>query len=169
MLGSPYAAMGLPGLNGLTAAQFGAITAGIPGLGLPGMPGMPGMHPGAISPYSPYQAAAAALAAQQTAQGLRMPGLGGPPGAGTVLLVSNLNENTIEPDHLFMLFGVYGDVQRVKILFNKKDTALIQMSEPQGALQCISNLDKVGFIECISENAIMKNAIMFLKLMFVFI
>lgn len=26
--------------------------------------------------------------------------------------------------------GVYGDVQRVKILFNKKDNALVQMSEP---------------------------------------
>lgn len=27
--------------------------------------------------------------------------------------------------------GVYGDVQRVKILYNKKDSALIQMAEPQ--------------------------------------
>jgi hypothetical protein len=39
-----------------------------------------------------------------------------------------------ECDHLFTLFGVYGDVQRVKILFNKKDTALVQMSEPQQAI-----------------------------------
>lgn len=29
--------------------------------------------------------------------------------------------------------GVYGDVQRVKILYNKKDSALIQMAEPQQA------------------------------------
>jgi len=29
--------------------------------------------------------------------------------------------------------GVYGDVHRVKILFNKKDTALIQMAEPHQA------------------------------------
>jgi hypothetical protein len=29
--------------------------------------------------------------------------------------------------------GVYGDVQRVKILYNKKDSALIQMSEPHQA------------------------------------
>jgi len=28
---------------------------------------------------------------------------------------------------------VYGDVQRVKILYNKKDSALIQMSEPHQA------------------------------------
>ena len=55
-------------------------------------------------------------------------------GTGSVLLVSNLNEELTECDHLFILFGVYGDVQRVKILFNKKDTALIQMAEPQQAL-----------------------------------
>lgn len=29
--------------------------------------------------------------------------------------------------------GVYGDVQRVKILYNKKDSALIQMAEPHQA------------------------------------
>lgn len=29
--------------------------------------------------------------------------------------------------------GVYGDVMRVKILYNKKDNALIQYSEPQQA------------------------------------
>jgi hypothetical protein len=32
-------------------------------------------------------------------------------GLGCVLLVSNLNETDTEPDHLFILFGVYGDVQ----------------------------------------------------------
>ncbi|VBB32425.1 unnamed protein product [Acanthocheilonema viteae] len=41
----------------------------------------------------------------------------------SVVLVSNLNENV----------GVYGDVHRVKILFNKKDNALIQYAEPQQA------------------------------------
>lgn len=29
--------------------------------------------------------------------------------------------------------GVYGDVTRVKILFNKKDSALVQMKEPAQA------------------------------------
>ncbi len=38
--------------------------------------------------------------------------------------------------------GVYGDVIRVKILFNKKDTALIQMAEPTQAHLAISNLDR---------------------------
>ena len=69
--------------------------------------------------------------------------MGGVSGSGSVLLVSNLDENLTECDHLFILFGVYGDVQRVKILFNKKDTALVQMSEPQQALLAMNHLDKV--------------------------
>ena len=47
---------------------------------------------------------------------------------GCVLIVSNLEETRVTPDVLFTLFGVYGDVLRVKILFNKKDTALIQVT-----------------------------------------
>jgi polypyrimidine tract-binding protein 1 len=44
---------------------------------------------------------------------------------------------------LFTLFGVYGDVIRVKILFNKKDNALVQMAEPQQAQLAQTYLDKV--------------------------
>ena len=32
---------------------------------------------------------------------------------------------------LFILFGVYGNVLRVKILYNKPDNALLQMSDSQ--------------------------------------
>ncbi len=39
--------------------------------------------------------------------------------------------------------GVYGDVIRVKILFNKKDNALVQMSEPAQAQLAQTYLDKV--------------------------
>ena len=39
--------------------------------------------------------------------------------------------------------GVYGDVHRVKILFNKKDNALIQMADPHQAGLAITFLDKV--------------------------
>jgi polypyrimidine tract-binding protein 1 len=60
-----------------------------------------------------------------------------------VVLVSNMDENKVNPDQLFTLFGVYGDVQRVKILFNKKDNALIQYSEPQQAQLAIQHLDKM--------------------------
>ena len=39
----------------------------------------------------------------------------------------------ISADALFTLFGVYGDVQRVKILYNKRHTALVQMTNHQQA------------------------------------
>lgn len=35
--------------------------------------------------------------------------------------------------YVLTLTGVYGDVHRVKILFNKKDNALVQMAEPHQA------------------------------------
>uniref|UniRef100_A0A671S2X5 RRM domain-containing protein n=1 Tax=Sinocyclocheilus anshuiensis TaxID=1608454 RepID=A0A671S2X5_9TELE len=77
---------------------------------------------GAISPLS--AAAAAAAAAGRVA-------LSGHTGPGGVLLVSNLNEEV----------SVYGDVQRVKILYNKKDSALIQMSDGNQAQLAMSHLN----------------------------
>uniref|UniRef100_A0A914H8N2 RRM domain-containing protein n=1 Tax=Globodera rostochiensis TaxID=31243 RepID=A0A914H8N2_GLORO len=64
--------------------------------------------------------------------------------AGTpVVLVSNLDETAVTPEQLFLLFGVYGDVIRVKILFNKKNNALIQYADVQQAQLAIQHLDKV--------------------------
>ncbi|XP_051983946.1 polypyrimidine tract-binding protein 2-like isoform X1 [Xyrauchen texanus] len=87
---------------------------------------------GAISPLS--AAAAAAAAAGRVA-------LSGHSGPGAVLLVSNLNDEMVTPQSLFTLFGVYGDVQRVKILYNKKDSALIQMSDGNQAQLAMSHLN----------------------------
>ncbi len=53
------------------------------------------------------------------------------PCSGSVILVNNLPDTKISPDVLFTLFGVYGDVMRVKILFNKRDSAMIQYAQPQ--------------------------------------
>jgi hnRNP-L/PTB/hephaestus splicing factor len=68
-----------------------------------------------------------------------MPGMMGPQG-GACLIVSNLVQGRVTPDVLFNLFGVYGDVLRVKILFNKPDTALIQMATHEQAESAISFL-----------------------------
>jgi len=135
MLGAPFAAMGLANL----AHQFSAAAAGLPtAAGLAGLStGYPGVSVGGVGALSSTQTALAQAA------GVRFPGGASVGGAGCVLLVSNLCETQTECDHLFILFGVYGDVQRVKILFNKKDTALIQVSEPQQALLAINHLDKV--------------------------
>ncbi|XP_035390024.1 polypyrimidine tract-binding protein 2b isoform X1 [Electrophorus electricus] len=102
---------------------------------------------GAISPLS--AAAAAAAAAGRVA-------LSGHSGTNGVLLASNLNEELlmlkdlrahpqhfqmVTPQSLFTLFGVYGDVQRVKILYNKKDSALIQMADGNQAQLAMSHLN----------------------------
>jgi len=63
-------------------------------------------------------------------------------GGTCCLLVSGLDEEKATPEGLFTLFGVYGNVHRVKILYNKKDNALIQMADPQQAQQAITFLDK---------------------------
>uniref|UniRef100_A0A669DKN1 Polypyrimidine tract binding protein 2b n=1 Tax=Oreochromis niloticus TaxID=8128 RepID=A0A669DKN1_ORENI len=88
--------------------------------------------PDTLNPLS--AAAAAAAAAGRVA-------LTGQTGSSGVLLVSNLNEEMVTPQSLFTLFGVYGDVQRVKILYNKKDSALIQMSESNQAQLAMSHLN----------------------------
>ncbi|XP_034534223.1 polypyrimidine tract-binding protein 3-like isoform X2 [Notolabrus celidotus] len=64
-----------------------------------------------------------------------------PPAVHSVLLVSNLNPESVSPHCLFILFGVYGDVQRVKILFNKKESALVQMSDGTQAQLAMSHLN----------------------------
>ncbi|KAM4718995.1 polypyrimidine tract-binding protein 2-like isoform 4-T4 [Anableps anableps] len=87
---------------------------------------------GALSPLS--AAAAVAAAAGRVA-------LPGQPGSSGVLLASNLNEEMVTPQSLFTLFGVYGDVQRVKILYNKKDSALIQMFDASQAQLAMSHLN----------------------------
>ncbi|CAK9300178.1 unnamed protein product [Gordionus sp. m RMFG-2023] len=62
---------------------------------------------------------------------------------GSVIIVSNLNDQKVTADALFILFGVYGDVYKIKILYNKRDTALIQMSNPSQAHLAINNLDNL--------------------------
>ncbi|XP_010085460.1 PREDICTED: polypyrimidine tract-binding protein 3-like, partial [Pterocles gutturalis] len=59
----------------------------------------------------------------------------------SVLLVTNLNPEAITPDGLFILFGVYGDVHRVKIMFKKKENALVQMADAAQAQLAITYLN----------------------------
>ncbi|CAK9297830.1 unnamed protein product [Gordionus sp. m RMFG-2023] len=60
-----------------------------------------------------------------------------------VLLVSNLGPELTIPRRLFNLFGAFGDVQRVKVLFNKRDAALVQMRSGAAAQTALRHLDKV--------------------------
>lgn len=88
------------------------------------------------------QAAAAALHHHQQTQHQRAPGTTNAIPLGPVLLTSNLDEQLATPEALFTLFGVFGDVIRVKILFNKKDNALVQMADANQAQVAQSYLDK---------------------------
>ncbi|XP_046879688.1 polypyrimidine tract-binding protein 2 isoform X2 [Hypomesus transpacificus] len=110
---------------------------------LPAGDGQPAMDPSAftkdsnslLGALSPLNAAAAAAAAAGRVA------LSGHSGSSGVLLASNLNEEMITPQSLFTLFGVYGDCQRVKILYNKKDSALIQMADANQAQLAMSHLN----------------------------
>ncbi|XP_034559431.1 polypyrimidine tract-binding protein 1b isoform X3 [Notolabrus celidotus] len=103
----------------LSCSQPAAVSLPYPGLTVPSLPG--------------------GLAS------LSLPGatrLGFPPlpSGVCVLLISNLNPERVTPHCLFILFGVYGDVMRVKILFNKKENALVQMSDSTQAQLAMSHL-----------------------------
>ena len=58
-----------------------------------------------------------------------------------VVCVSNLNTELVKPDDLFTLFGTHGDVVRVKILYEKRDTALIEFQLQMQAEQALRNLN----------------------------
>ncbi|XP_034951624.1 polypyrimidine tract-binding protein 1 isoform X3 [Chelonus insularis] len=121
----------LPGAPSVLASPFAAMH------GLPSPLGGPygnGVAPGGgIAGLGGFSLGAGAL-------GVRVPGS---PQISSVLLVTNLNEEMVTPDALFTLFGVYGDVQRVKILYNKKDSALIQMAEPHQGHLAMTHMDKL--------------------------
>uniref|UniRef100_A0A3B4ACW3 Polypyrimidine tract-binding protein 1 n=1 Tax=Periophthalmus magnuspinnatus TaxID=409849 RepID=A0A3B4ACW3_9GOBI len=103
----------------------------VPGLSMPGIPS-------ALASLGVGPTGMAAAAAAATRLGLT--GLTAAAGHN-VLLVSNLNPESVTPHCLFILFGVYGDVMRVKILFNKKENALVQMSDGTQAQLAMSHLN----------------------------
>ncbi|CAB3375932.1 Hypothetical predicted protein [Cloeon dipterum] len=132
-------ALALTGATGVLATPFAA---------------MHGLSAPITSPYGSSVGVAAAMPlagfslagsgannALGAGAGLRLPGV---QTTGSVLLISNLNEEMVTPDALFTLFGVYGDVIRVKILFNKKDSALVQMAENHQAHLAMTHMDKLN-------------------------
>uniref|UniRef100_A0A7N8XNF3 Polypyrimidine tract binding protein 3 n=1 Tax=Mastacembelus armatus TaxID=205130 RepID=A0A7N8XNF3_9TELE len=58
---------------------------------------------------------------------------------GTIIFV--LSSFKVIYSVFFLFLGVYGDVQRVKILFNKKENALVQMSDATQAQLAMSHLN----------------------------
>ncbi|NXW93268.1 PTBP3 protein, partial [Alopecoenas beccarii] len=93
--------------------------------------------PGDVVPPVPGALGSLALTTPVEPGQMTYPGVVG----NSVLLVSNLNPEAITPHGLFILFGMYGDVHRVKIMFRKKENALVQMADANQAQLAISHLD----------------------------
>ncbi|XP_047230384.1 polypyrimidine tract-binding protein 1-like isoform X7 [Girardinichthys multiradiatus] len=129
---SAMAAAFTPGI--ISAAPYaGATHAFPPAFAI--QPTMSSHYPGLTVPTLP-----GALAALTLPASARL-GFHAIPAGHSVLLVSNLNPERVTPHCLFILFGVYGDVMRVKILFNKKENALVQMSDSTQAQLAMSHLN----------------------------
>jgi len=63
-----------------------------------------------------------------------------------VIMVHNLIANEVSPYDLFKLFGSFGDVHRVKIMFNSRNTAFIQMSSITDVQNLLRHLQGVEFM-----------------------
>ncbi|KAM4707857.1 polypyrimidine tract-binding protein 3 isoform 3-T5 [Discoglossus pictus] len=133
---------GQPSLDTTMAAAFGA-----PGIISSPYAGAAGFAPAIGFPQAglsvtgvPGGLGPLALTTSAITGRMAIPGMTGIPGH-SVLLVSNLNPDVILPHALFILFGVYGDVHRVKILFNKKENALVQMADATQAQLAMSHLN----------------------------
>lgn len=64
-----------------------------------------------------------------------------------VVQVSNFPDQIANPDALFTLFGVYGDILKVKIMYNRRDNALMQFKSYDQALNAVSKMDKVKLFD----------------------
>uniref|UniRef100_A0A4W5RG79 Polypyrimidine tract-binding protein 1 n=1 Tax=Hucho hucho TaxID=62062 RepID=A0A4W5RG79_9TELE len=126
------AAFGAPGI--ISANPYAGAHAFPPAFAIQQATGLT-MHgvPGGLAQLTMPVAAAAAAAGRMGFHQLS--------GGHCVMLVSNLNPEVIVPPLLNLCEGVYGDVMRVKILFNKKENALIQMSDGTQAQLAMSHLN----------------------------
>ncbi|KAE9039686.1 hypothetical protein PR002_g5367 [Phytophthora rubi] len=59
------------------------------------------------------------------------------------LICSNIDRELVSPCRLFTLFGCFGDVLRIKIMFRKRDTALIQFVDDVHSTSALDHLDGV--------------------------
>jgi len=130
-----------------TVPQVSAYDMGMSGMmGGPGGYGMDGMGMGGMGGQDQYGMGGGMggqdFGAQQYGRGFGGYGdAGAMGGAGSVVLVSELNKEQSNPDTIATLFGVYGDVLKVKVLYNKRNTALVQLASPQQAQYVLQHLN----------------------------
>ncbi|KAF4519160.1 hypothetical protein B566_EDAN008223 [Ephemera danica] len=72
---------------------------------------------------------------------------GGPsnpvPQQGSVMMVYGLNLDKVNPDRLFNIFCLYGNVVRIKFLKTKEGCAMIQMGDGLAVERAVQNLNNV--------------------------
>merc|ERR1719319_2135656 len=73
----------------------------------------------------------------------QIPSVISPNGTTPVVMITNLNEDEIDCDKIFTLCGVFGDVQRVKISYHKRDTAFVQLSNHRQAKHVVTSLNRM--------------------------
>ncbi|XP_053158589.1 polypyrimidine tract-binding protein 3 isoform X3 [Hemicordylus capensis] len=120
------------GTPGIISSPYAGAAGFAPAIGFP--------QAGLSVPAVPSALGPLAITTSTMTGRVAIPGVTGMPG-NSVLLVSNLNPDAITPDGLFILFGVYGDVHRVKIMFNKKENALVQMADATQAQLAMNHLN----------------------------
>ncbi|KAF0696199.1 Aste57867_13031 [Aphanomyces stellatus] len=69
----------------------------------------------------------------------------GPP-RSSVLICSNLDPHFVKVQSLFTMFGCFGDVLRIKVMFRKNDTALVQFVDEKHATSARELMD--GMVLC---------------------
>ena len=62
-----------------------------------------------------------------------------------VIFLHNMSE-AVTPDMLFNLFSLYGNVQKVKIFYKKRDMGLVQFEDHEQALLAKNNLHNLPFL-----------------------
>merc|ERR1719229_1913233 len=72
-----------------------------------------------------------------------IPSVISPNGTTPVVMITNLNEDEIDCDKIFTLCGVFGDVQRVKISYHKRETAFVQLSNHRQAKHVVTSLNRM--------------------------
>merc|ERR1719464_1374029 len=73
----------------------------------------------------------------------QIPSVISPNGTTPVVMITNLNEDEIDCDKIFTLCGVFGDVQRVKISYHKRDTAFVQLANHRQAKHVVTSLNRM--------------------------
>ncbi|ESO02174.1 hypothetical protein HELRODRAFT_94426 [Helobdella robusta] len=145
------------GGNFSNISKLGAMPAGLTGFSAGGLGNFGGGGLGGIGGLAGLGSMLGGVGAGLAGAGGMMMGGNNQSTGHSVLIISNLNEEKVNTDYLFTLFGMYGMVTRVKIMYNKKDTALVQFSDPALALNAVNCLDKLKWYGKVMKVSVSKH------------